>query len=70
MLDVMERCFADRYQGLAAQAQGDGAVARHRPSGEPKLFEEVWDWGTKVLKLGLDAPTAIRRLRRVTASQP
>ena len=30
MLDVMERCFADRYPGVAAQAQGDGAVARHR----------------------------------------
>ena len=25
-----ERCFPERYRGVAAEAQGDGAVARHR----------------------------------------
>jgi malate dehydrogenase (quinone) len=27
-------------------------------SDEPKLFEEVWSWGTKVLKLDVQANTA------------
>ena len=66
MLDVMERCFADRYPVLVAQAQGDRAVAGHRAVGEPALFEEVWSWGTKVLKL--DKPANGGRPRRCPSS--
>ena len=30
MLDVLERCFSDRYQSWRAEAQGHGAVAGHQ----------------------------------------
>ncbi|MGH3959202.1 malate dehydrogenase (quinone) [Mycobacterium sp.] len=51
MLDVLERCFADRYQSwlptLKEMVPSLGATL----SREPALFEEVWSWGTKVLEL-------------------
>ena len=54
MLDVMERCFADRFATtwrprLVEMVPSLGT----KLSDEPALFHEVWDWGTKAL--GLDA---------------
>lgn len=37
---------------LAAHAQRNGAVAGVQLSNEPALFDEVWSWSTKALKLG------------------
>jgi len=52
MLDVLERCFADRYATawqprLKEMIPSLGA----KLSDEPGLFTEVWDWGTRVLGL-------------------
>jgi malate dehydrogenase (quinone) len=51
MLDVMERCFADRYQAWLPKLKEMVPSLGTGLSGEPALFEEVWSWGTKVLKL-------------------
>jgi L-2-hydroxyglutarate oxidase LhgO len=51
MLDVMERCFADRYQAWLPKLKEMVPSLGTELSGEPALFEEVWSWGTKVLKL-------------------
>ncbi|MCV7400574.1 malate dehydrogenase (quinone) [Mycobacterium fragae] len=51
MLDVLHRCFPDRYQAwlptLKEMVPSLGATL----SREPALFEEVWTWGSKVLGL-------------------
>ncbi len=56
MMDVMERCFSDRYPGGCPSSRK--WCRRWAPSSRvsPALFEEVWGWGTKVLKL--DRPAA------------
>jgi malate dehydrogenase (quinone) len=51
MLDVMERCFGDRYQGWMPKLKEMVPSLGTELSSEPALFEEVWSWGTKVLKL-------------------
>ncbi len=51
MLDVMQRCFADRYQGWQPKLKEMVPSLGTELSGEPALFEEVWAHGTKVLKL-------------------
>jgi malate dehydrogenase (quinone) len=51
MLDVMERCFSDRYRGWLPKLKEMVPSLGTELSGEPALFEEVWSWGTKVLKL-------------------
>jgi malate dehydrogenase (quinone) len=51
MFDVMERCFGDRYQGWVPKLKEMVPSLGTELSGEPALFEEVWSWGTKVLKL-------------------
>ncbi|OJZ66678.1 malate dehydrogenase (quinone) [Mycolicibacterium diernhoferi] len=51
MLEVMERCFADQYQGWLPKLKEMIPSLGTKLSGEPALFREVWDWGTKVLKL-------------------
>ena len=57
MLDVLERCFSDRYQSwLPKLKEMVPSLGTNCPN-EPKLFDEVWDWGTKVLKLE-SLPTA------------
>jgi malate dehydrogenase (quinone) len=52
MLDVLQRCFANRYQSwlptLKAMVPSLGA----KLSDEPELYGEVWSWGTKMLQLG------------------
>ncbi|CAJ1506327.1 malate dehydrogenase (quinone) [[Mycobacterium] burgundiense] len=58
MLEVMERCFADRYSTAWQSKLKDmipslGTVL----SDNPALYDEVWAWGTKVLGLGSDSTT-------------
>lgn len=56
MLDVMSRCFTDRYAGWEPKLKEMVPSLGTKLSDEPKLFAEVWDWGTRVLKL--DQPQA------------
>ncbi|MEZ0342763.1 malate dehydrogenase (quinone) [Mycobacterium sp. pV006] len=51
MLDVMQRCFADRYESWTPTLKAMIPSLGIQLSDEPKLFEEVWAHGTKVLKL-------------------
>ncbi|GAC1404442.1 MAG: malate dehydrogenase (quinone) [Mycobacterium sp.] len=51
MLDVMERCFAERYPSWLSKLKEVVPSLGTALSNEPALFEEVWSWGTKVLKL-------------------
>ncbi|MGU3498133.1 malate dehydrogenase (quinone) [Mycobacterium sp. C31M] len=55
MLEVMERCFADQYQGWLPKLKEMVPSLGTKLSGEPGLFQEVWDYGTKVLKLDVPA---------------
>ncbi|PXX12096.1 malate dehydrogenase (quinone) [Mycolicibacterium moriokaense] len=64
MLDVMERCFGDRYKSWSPKLKEIVPSLGTELSGQPALFEEVWSWGTKVLKLdrpasGVSAAAAI-----------
>jgi malate dehydrogenase (quinone) len=56
MLDVLQRCFPDRYQGWLPTLKDMVPSLGAALSGEPALFQEVWSWGTKAL--GLHASTA------------
>ena len=56
MLEVMERCFADQYQGWLPKLKEMVPSLGTKLSTEPALFNEVWDYGTKVLKLDAPAP--------------
>jgi malate dehydrogenase (quinone) len=60
MLDVMERCFGDRFQAWQPRLKEMIPSLGTELSHEPELFAEVWDWGTKVLGLesGADAGAA------------
>jgi malate dehydrogenase (quinone) len=51
MLDVLERCFADRYEAWQPKLKEMVPSLGIELSNEPKLFQEVWEWGTKALKL-------------------
>jgi malate dehydrogenase (quinone) len=51
MLDLMQRCFGDRYQAWLPKLTEIVPSLGTPLSGEPKLFEEIWAHGTKVLKL-------------------
>jgi malate dehydrogenase (quinone) len=51
MLDVMERCFSDRYPSWLPKLKEMVPSLGTELSNEPALFEEVWTWGTRVLKL-------------------
>ncbi len=51
MFDVMKRCFPDRYQDWQPKLKEMVPSLGIELSNEPKLFEEVWARGTKVLKL-------------------
>jgi malate dehydrogenase (quinone) len=52
MLDVLQRCFASRYQSWLPTLKEMVPSLGAELSGEPGLFDEVWSWGTKVLQLG------------------
>lgn len=51
MLDVMQRCFADRYASWEPKLKEMIPSLGVELSKEPGLYQEVWDWGTRVLKL-------------------
>lgn len=51
MLDVLRRCFPDRYQGWLPRLKDMVPSLGAALSREPALFEEVWSWGTKALGL-------------------
>jgi malate dehydrogenase (quinone) len=51
MLDVMERCFSDRYGSWLPKLKEMVPSLGTELSNEPALYSEVWSWGTKVLKL-------------------
>jgi malate dehydrogenase (quinone) len=57
MLDVMQRCFSDRYASWLPKLEEMVPSLGTELSDEPALFEEVWSWGTRVLKL--DEPVAV-----------
>jgi malate dehydrogenase (quinone) len=52
MLDVLERCFPDRYQSWLPTLKDMGPSLGTTLSREPALYEEVWSLGTKALRLG------------------
>ncbi|MGV0742213.1 malate dehydrogenase (quinone) [Mycolicibacterium sp. XJ870] len=58
MLDILERCFSDRYQSWRPKLKEMVPSLGTKLSDEPGLFEEVWSWGSKVLKLDLKPDTA------------
>ncbi len=51
MLDVLERCFTDRYRSWVPTLKEMVPSLGVELSREPGLFDEVWSWGTKVLQL-------------------
>ena len=71
MLDVMERCFGDRYTAswqpkLKEMIPSLGT----KLSENPALYDEVWSWGTKVLgwrPVSTRAPKRSRSGRRTIA---
>ena len=58
MLDVMERCFADQWQSWQPKLKEMVPSLGTELSNEPKLFDEVWAHGSKILKLD-QAPSAL-----------
>jgi malate dehydrogenase (quinone) len=52
MLDVLERCFANRYQSWLPTLKEMVPSLGAKLSDEPALYDEVWKWGTKALGLG------------------
>ena len=58
MLDVMKRCFPDRYPSWVPTLTEMVPSLGTELSGEPRLFGEVWEWGTRALGLrpGAAAP--------------
>ncbi|OBH03487.1 MULTISPECIES: malate dehydrogenase (quinone) [unclassified Mycobacterium] len=51
MLDVLRRCFADRYDSWLPALKEMVPSLGVQLSREPRLFEEVWSWGTEALRL-------------------
>jgi malate dehydrogenase (quinone) len=51
MLDVLQRCFPDRYQAWLPTLKDMVPSLGAALSDEPALFEEVWSWSTKALGL-------------------
>ena len=50
-LDVLQRCFADRYPGWLPTLKDMVPSLGAALSREPALFEEVWSWSAKALGL-------------------
>jgi malate dehydrogenase (quinone) len=51
MLDVLQRCFPDRYQAWLPTLKDMVPSLGVPLSGEPALAEELWSWTTKALQL-------------------
>ena len=66
MLEVMERCFGERYATIWQPKLKEMIPSLGTQlSQHPALFDEVWDWGTKVL--GLESSSAADDLAPVTS---
>ncbi len=68
MLDVLQRCFPDRYQAWLPTLKDMVPSLGATLSGEPALFEEVWSWGTKALGLKPDCPAPPQAASRPASS--
>jgi malate dehydrogenase (quinone) len=55
MLDVMKRCFSGRYPSWTPALKEVVPSLGVELSNEPALFDEVWSWTSKVLKLDQQA---------------
>ncbi len=53
MLKVLEQCFSNQYESWLPKLKDMVPSLGTRLSDEPRLFEECWDWSTRVL--GLDS---------------
>ncbi len=51
MLDVLQRCFPNRYQAWLSTLKEMVPSLGAELSREPALYDEVWSWGSKVLQL-------------------
>jgi len=51
MLDVLKRCFGNRYQSWLPTLKEMVPSLGAELSAEPALYDEVWSWGTRVLQL-------------------
>ncbi|MEI7716605.1 MAG: malate dehydrogenase (quinone) [Mycobacterium sp.] len=51
MLDVLQRCFTDRYPRWLPTLTEMVPSLGTELSREPALFDEVWSWGTRALRL-------------------
>ncbi|MCV7148193.1 malate dehydrogenase (quinone) [Mycobacterium riyadhense] len=51
MLELLQRCFASRYQSWLPTLKEMVPSLGVELSREPALFEEVWSWSTKALQL-------------------
>ena len=56
MLDVLQRCFADRYSSWLPKLKEMVPSLGIELSREPALFDDVWSWGTRALRLESAAP--------------
>lgn len=52
MLEVLKRCFANRYQSWRPMLKEMVPSLGAELSREPALYDEVWAWGTRTLELG------------------
>jgi malate dehydrogenase (quinone) len=59
MLDVIERCFPDRHKSWLPKLKEMVPSLGTGLSGEPALFEKVWDWGSRVLLLDRPADAVV-----------
>lgn len=57
MLEVMHRCFPDRYESWLPTLKEIVPSLGATLSTEPALFDEVWSWGSRVLRL--DTPAGV-----------
>ncbi|MCW2664081.1 MAG: malate:quinone oxidoreductase [Mycobacterium sp.] len=51
MLDVLQRCFADRYSSWLPKLKEMVPSLGIELSREPALFDDVWSWGSRALRL-------------------
>ena len=51
MLDVLQRCFVNRYQSWLPTLKEMVPSLGAELSREPALYDEVWSWGSKALQL-------------------
>ncbi|MFC7447174.1 malate dehydrogenase (quinone) [Rhodococcus daqingensis] len=54
MLDVLKRCFADRFASWEPQLKQMVPSLGVKLSDDKSLFTEVWDWSSRVLELDTD----------------